>query len=184
MTEPDLARVSVFLGSLLVVFNTPGLLRPAAAREWLKGFPRSTVAGCILALAAVAWSGTLLYRSSLLAWTPWARQAVLFVFPAVYLLVVAFMRELLAARAFGGLLLLAPKIVIDAAAWHHETAWRLPLLALAYAWIVYGAVLVVIPYFFRKTVEVTARNDTRLRIVSASGLLFGAGIVCLGMLVF
>ena len=179
----ELARVAILVGSVLVVFHTPAVLRPASAREWLKSFPRSTTAGCILAFAGVAWAGKLLYYSSLLAWMPSARQAVLVVFPVFYVLIVLFMRELLAARALGGLLLLAPRVIIDAAIWH-ESRWRFVLIAMAYLFIVWGAILILMPYHFRKTVEWVAGSDSRLRVIGIVGLLFGAGIICLGMTVF
>ena len=66
--------------------------------------------------------------------------------------IIFLMDELLAARAFGGLLLLAGNPVLLAARWA-PTPWRLVMPTLVYIWVLAGMILVLSPWRLRKALE-------------------------------
>ena len=160
-----------FLGALLA--SVPG-----ASRAWMKDFPRSRSWGWALALLALLWAGWLLYETPLGAFEKY-KPLVFVLTPVAYVLVILFVDELLAPRALGGLLLLVPAPMLDAARWH-GSAYRYVILVLAYLFAVKGMALVLSPYLFRKTEERLLGSDTACRLWGGLGLGFGLFVVLLG----
>lgn len=155
---------------------------PALMREWIRLFPRDVWAGRILAAVAMAWS-ILLVREMPLGWFDAYKMWLWVATPVGYMLIVLFMEELLAARAFGGVLLLAACPVLEEARFH-ESQWRLALVVLAYVWVVAGMALVLGPYRFRKWAAALCGNDIRCRIMAAVYLVSGGLFVWLGLTIF
>lgn len=157
----------VVAGVLLAAL--PGWTREKAVR-----FPRNAWLGRILAAVTMAWSVHLV-REMPLGWFDAYKMWLWVAGPVAYLLVVFFVEELLAARALGGLLLLIPCPLLDAARFQ-ESAWRLAPVILAYVWVICGMALVLAPYRFREWVQLLGRTDGRCRVMGvlflAAGLLF------------
>lgn len=146
---------------------------PAWTRERALRFPRQAWLGRILAAVAMAWSVHLV-REMPLGWFD-AYKAWLWVAgPVAYLLVIFFVDELLAARALGGMLLLIPNPLLDAARFQ-ESDWRLAPVILAYVWVLCGMALILAPYRFREWVQVLGRTDGRCRVMG--GLFLAAGLL-------
>lgn len=146
---------------------------PGWARERVLRFPRNAWLGRILVAVAMAWSLHLVWEMPL-GWFDAYKVWLWVAGPVAYLLVIFFVDELLAARALGGLLLLIPSPLLDAARFQ-ESAWRLAPVILAYVWVVCGIALVLAPYRFREWAQVLGRTDVRCRLM---GVLFlGAGIL-------
>jgi hypothetical protein len=103
--------------------------------------------------------------------------------PLLFVLVIFLMDELLAPRALGGLLLLLAAPILNSARWH-PSAWRLIMVALAYAGVIVGMMLVVSPYRFRKWARSGIKDNSRARLVGSMGTLGGLGIVLLGLIVY
>ncbi len=160
-------------GSLLL------LSAPAAAARALAAFPRNVWVGRVLAAAALAWSAWLAWDMPM-GFVDAYKQWLYVLTPLVYLLVVWLMDEMLAARAFGGLLLLVAEPVLAAARQPGLSDWRLTLVGLVYIWVVAGMALVLGPYWFRKTAEVMCRSEDRSRMAGAVGLAIGILLVVLG----
>lgn len=159
------------------------ILAPAAARRVLAAFPRNKWLGRALALVALAWSVRLVMDMPLGFVEPYKRWFYL-IGPLAYVLIIFLLDELLAVRAFGGLLLLVAEPVLFSAREPGLSDWRLPMVVVAYTWVVAGMVLVLGPYWFRKTVEVICRTDARCRVTGAVGLAIGVWLLVLGLTVF
>ncbi len=93
------------------------------------------------------------------------------------------MDDLLAARALGAVLLLAPAPILDAARWH-PSPWRLVVTVLAYAMAVKGAVLVMSPHLFRAWSARCLPRDAACRICGALALGAAAALVALAALAY
>jgi len=182
MSADHLSALSIAVGVALVAVHVPCVAAPGKARAWAARFPRHTLSGLILAAVDLLWSGWLLFH------TPLGRfeglKPLLYVLtPLALFLVAKVMDDLLAARALGGLLLLVPTPLLQAARWH-PSAFRYPVLVAAYALAVAGMALVLNPYLFRKTAERLLRSDASTRWCGWAGLAAGAALAILGLLVF
>jgi hypothetical protein len=88
--------------------------------------------------------------------------------------------EFLAARATGMLLLLAAEPVLEAAFLRPE-AGRYLLVVLAYGWIIAGLFWVGMPYLLRDQIAWASKSDSRFRVLSIAGLLYGATLCAWGL---
>ena len=178
----DLAVISVELGALLVVLYSVMLFLPGVAAGWAKRFPRNRPAAWILTGLSLTWAGRLLYDSPLGRFE--AYRDVLFVLvPVSIVLVCVFVDELLAPRALGGLFILIPAVMLDAARWH-ASSWRFVVIVIAYIMVIKGCVLVVAPYVFRQRGEWLVQNPRRTRAAGLIGLAMGGALVGLGFAVY
>lgn len=155
------------------------VVTPGASRRALAAFPRHAWLGRILALVALAWSVRLAMDMPMGFVEPYKRWFYV-LGPVVYLLTVKFMDELLAARAFGGLLLLIGEPILAASREPGLAATRLVLVTLVYVWVVAGMALVLGPYWFRIGVERVLGTDARCRVAGAAGVLMGLVLLALG----
>lgn len=178
----NLARVAIVLGSVIAMIHAPCVVAPNSTRKWIRLFPRSKRSAWLLVAGDLVWVGWLVFN------TPLGRfedlKPLLYVLvPATLFLVINLMDELLAARALGGLLLLVPWPMLTAARWH-ESDLRFVVTVLAYLFAVAGIILVLSPYWFRKTMAFWIRNDSLCRIWGIFGLGVGIFIIFLGIAVY
>lgn len=168
---------SVMLGFFLAWFTFPGTMQ-----SWLAAFPRNIQAGRILAAIDIALVAYLLL-SEKFAWVDAHRLLVFLAAPAAFLLVIFFMDELLAARALGGLFLLAPFWILKAA-FEHPSSGRLLMTCFAYLLVVKGMVLVWSPYLFRKHLQLVNANNSLRFISLLAGSLLGLAMIVMGLIVY
>ncbi|MCE9615131.1 MAG: hypothetical protein K8T26_12705 [Lentisphaerae bacterium] len=162
------------LGALCAVMGGLCVTAPARMHALLVAFPRQRVAGWLLTSVVLVWCGRLLYAGPLGFLEPY-RGLLFFLVPAAVVLVVVFVDELLAARALGGLLILVPTPLLEVARWHPSAA-RYVVIALAYAMVISGAVLVTIPYAFRKACERVAPDAPSCQRLGGGVLLLAVAL--------
>ncbi|NQT92514.1 MAG: hypothetical protein HQ559_07120 [Lentisphaerae bacterium] len=177
----SLASTTVIAGIVLAVVYAPCLVVPGRAREWIRRFPRSRRVGWLLSAAGLVWAGWIVAHASLGRFE-YLKPMIYVVVPLAVFIVPFSMRELLAPRALGGLLLLAATPLLAVARWH-ESAARLVVVVLAYLAAVAGVCLVLSPFLFRKGMAVWIRTDARCRILGCTGLAAAALLVALGLTV-
>lgn len=178
----DLAGLSLLTGIIVGLIHLPLLFAPSTAKRFLTGFPRNRLFAWILTAVVLVWAAWLLDG------TPLGRFDVLkdylvFVTPAAFFLIVIFVEELLAARSLGGLLVLVPAPLLDAARWH-ESQLRLVIVVFAYILAVEGIVLLLSPYRFRRAALSITMNDGVCRTAGAVGICVGLLLVVLGTTVY
>lgn len=178
-----MSEYSALIGLLLMALGIPGLVAPSFWRGLLGKFPRWKTGAWALAAIGLAWAAYRLLMASFMADWPLVRRLVLVGTPVAYLLIVFFLGELLAPRALGGLLLLAPLTVLETAALH-PSPLRLVVTVLCYVCVVAGIWLVLCPYRFRTTVESLMPDNTAARITGAVLTTAGAVFLCLGFTVY
>lgn len=178
----SLSQLSILVGTVYVVLHLPMVVMPAPVRRGLAAFPRNPWAGGILSGVALVWSAVAVNDMPLGmidAYKSW----LWVIGPVLFVLVVMFMNELLAVRALGGLLMLAACPVLETQRLH-DSPWTVVLAVLAYLWVVAGMVLVLSPYRFRHVVERSCATDTLTRVMGLGGVVLGALLVVLGLMVF
>ena len=178
-----LAVATGVMGIAIAMLGLSALAAPSVLREAARRFPRSAPAAWILTALALLWSGVWLYRAPFVADISWARTAVCVAMPVAFVLLVAFLEELLAVRALGGILLLAPSWLLNAA-FVSDARWKAVVVVLAYVMVVAGMILVMSPYRFRTTAEAALRSDARSRAAGAVGLAAGAVLLALAFAVY
>ena len=180
----SLEELSLWIGGVYIALHIPLLAAPKKIRTLMKAFPRNFSAGVVLTGIALVWSAYEVYDMPLGALIEGYKWLLWGLTPAIYLLIVAFMNELLAPRALGGLLLLVANPVLSIQRLY-STRLTAVIAVLAYVWIVIGITLVLSPYRFRKVgVERWGSTDVRCRWAGAIGVALGVVLVALGLTVF
>lgn len=178
-----LSWISIALGSAIIIVRLPLLATPAEARHVLSAFPRHAWAGRFLTAVDLAWVTWLLFQANL-GWFEPYKQSLYLIAPVVWFMTIYFVDELLAPRALGGLLLLIPAPILDAARWHPSPA-RYLMIVIAYIMVVVGAVWVVSPHRFRRMINFALQDsDPLTRLHGGFGLVFGSILVLMGWLVY
>jgi hypothetical protein len=178
----SLTVYAVVIGSAMLAACLAKLVFPQTIQAWLAAFPRNIWAGRILAaidVALVAW----LLATQGFEWVDARRQLLYLAAPAAYLLIVFFMDELLSVRALGGLVLLIPFWILDAA-FLHPMQSRLVMTAFAYLMVVVGMALVWSPYLFRKFMERLNAHAGLGFAGAVAGSLLGLAMIVLGVVVY
>ncbi|MBA3650469.1 MAG: cell division protein CrgA [Chthoniobacterales bacterium] len=169
----SLHTTGLIAGLVLALLSLGALLLPA--RNFLPHFPRSRVAGAILLTIDLIWSIWLLATMEMGEFSSF-RRPLLVILPVGFFLVLRFVDEFLAVRALGILCLLAAEPLLDAAFLRPETS-RLLLTVLAYLMILAGLLWVTMPYLLRDQIQWGTKSDSRWRLLSGFGFIFGAFIL-------
>ena len=111
------------------------------------------------------------------------KQYIYILAPVVFIATVVYMKELLAPRALGGFLLLIAVPILQQARWH-ESAWRLVVVVLVYLWIIYGLLLLLSPWWFRKTYQPFFSNEALFKVTAYGKAAFGLALLLLGIFVY
>lgn len=159
-----------------VAFGAIGLWALAAPAVWrsaMKAYPRFAPAGWVLAAIDLVWFAMNI-KATPLGGLDQYKVALWGVTPVTIFLIVRYMDELLAVRALGGIMLLAPGVMLDASRLDYDMPLRLVMVAVAYVLIVTGCLLVSGPHRFRKWLASPASSD-RLTRVTGLGLAVLAG---------
>lgn len=174
----SLSFITLVVGALVLAWHLGLGLAPRAVGPWLAGFPRNAWAGRILAAIAMGWVTLLVWQADI-AWLERYRLPLCALAPVAYVLIVVFVDELLAARALGGLFLLLPALILDAAFVYPSNS-RLVMTGFAYVLVIVGMVLVWSPFMFRKMTAPWAGRPNACRVVGAAGSAVGLGLLLLG----
>ncbi len=171
----SLQTVGLVVGIWLLLSHLGALLFAPLVQKLMRGLPRSGEAGALLLTAATAWAMALVWTMDLGEFSGY-RNIFLIVIAAGYVLTLLFVREFLAARALGMLLLLAAEPLIEAAFLRPETS-RLLLTVLAYVWAVLGMFWVGKPYLLRDQIDWVCRVPWRWRLAAGAGIVYGAAVL-------
>ncbi len=178
----QLAVAAIITGTIIAAWSALVAIMSRHAGTWITGFPRNVWAGRALAAVDVAWVLVLLLNSGF-KWVDDHMFMVILMAPVMLALIIVFVDDLLAARALGGLFLLAPQAILDAA-FVHPSAGRLVMTVLAYILVVLGIVWVWSPFMFRKMTARWADKPMVARATGAAGCVVGAAILLLGLFVY
>lgn len=171
----SLQTAGFIAGFFLLVVGLAGLIQPGLTQGVARRFPRSSTAGTILLILALAWSFWLLATMEMGEFSSF-RKPLLFILPVGFILVWFFVEEFLAVRALGILFLLAAEPLLEAAFFRNETS-RLLVTVFAYLLILAGLFWVTMPYLLRDHINWSARTTARWRLTHGLAFLYGAAIL-------
>ncbi|MGD0016543.1 MAG: hypothetical protein ABSC38_03375 [Verrucomicrobiia bacterium] len=178
-----LALTSTIIGAIIIVARAPGLVVPDKFRAASLKFPRSVFWGRVLMAVAAAWVGIAMFTAADNDWPSWAKPAIIIGVPIAYVLVINYADQFLTFRGLAVLLLLAAKIMVDAADTSNLPA-RLFVTTLAYIWVVAAMWMTIAPHHFRDLIGWSMSNNTRCRIVCSIGGAIGLTLLVLGLFVY
>ena len=178
----QLSIVAVITGCLVSGWHVLLIVWPQRSRSWVIGLPRSIWAGRILTGVDIAWVTTLLLHSDI-KWIERHQFLVLLMAPVALALIVVFVNDLLAARALGGLFLLAPLPILNAAFVHPSNS-RLVMTVFAYLLVILVIVWVWSPFMFRKMAAKWMAGPRLSRMMGVAGCLVGLLMIFLGLIVY
>lgn len=171
----SLQTAGLVAGIALIILSLPGLVTPGHAQNWMKSFPRSSIAGVVLLTVGLVWSFWLLATMEMGEFASF-RRPLLIILPIGYVLVLRFVEEFLSVRALGILCLLAAEPLLEAAFFRYETS-RLFVTVLAYLLIVAGLFWVTMPYLLRDQINWSTHSNARWRTVHGIAALYGIAIL-------
>jgi hypothetical protein len=167
----------LLIGALLIGAHALALFNPKLAQDILKKFPRNFEVGVYLTILATGWFYFMVKLMDLGELDKW-RNPVLIVTPIAGILAIFFMRDFLAVRALGTLVLMLAEPLLESAFMHPEMI-RLSLVVLVYLWIFFALFWVGMPYTLRNQIAWFSANEKRWRTAAVVGLAYGA-LLCVG----
>ena len=170
--KPDmnaLSALSVFVGLVLIVLGTTGLIRKA--EEYWVAMCRCKIPAYILTTIVLFWSTLWLYVMPL-GFVVAIRPLLPILFVVAIVLTCIYCKELLMCRAIGGLLVLLPTPLLSSAAWH-PSPFRYIMLVFAYAMVVEGMFIVGMPWTLRNQISWAFRNKNRAKAIASLSILLG-----------
>lgn len=174
--------IAIVLGALATAGGLAGFFRPSLVHRFAELFPRSVAPAWVLT-ALCCWLGAAEALKMNMGFLDAYKQYIYLIAPAVFVASVVYMKELLAPRALGGFLLLIAVPILQAARWH-ESPLRLVVVVLVYAWIVYGLVLLMSPWWFRKCYRPVLANESLFKGIALGKAAFGVALLLLGIFVY
>ena len=174
--------IAIILGVLASAGGLVGVLRPDLIKKQAELFPRSVVPAWIFT-ALCCWLGAKEALGMNMGFLDAYKKYIYVLSPAVFIASVVYMKELLAPRALGGFLLLIAVPILQVARWH-ESSLRLVVVVLVYLWIVYGLILLMSPWYFRKISAPFMENNALFKATALAKTILGVTLVLLGILVY
>lgn len=178
----NLSEITILIGALAIVMAGVGLVRADLLRAVIRGFPRSRYAGLILT-GLCCWLGA---REALLMNMGGLNGYKNFIYvlaPLVFIGSVTCLKELLAARALGGLLCLIAVPITKVAVFSDRPYFQI-ISALAYSWVVVGIIFLMAPWRFRQMHQRLLEQELLYHLALGAKALVGAGLIVLSLFVY
>lgn len=163
--------MGIIIGIWLIASHSFALAKPDRVKPWLKQFPRNEKIGTILVVIAFAWTFVIWSCMDLGEFFKIERPVQL-VLVAGCVGVIVYVKEFLAVRSLGFLLILAAAPILDSA-FLKEPQSRLLIVTLAYIIAVMGMFWVGMPYLMRDQINWILASTRRWKIAAISGLVYG-----------
>lgn len=178
----SLSMVALVVGVALIATHAAALAAPSPVRKWLTDFPRSKAVGTVLLVLATVWAFWLAQTMDMGEFAR-LRTPILIAIPIGAVLTWMFVDEFLSVRMLGVLALLAAEPLLSSA-FLVESLARLPVVILAYVWILLGLFWVGMPYVLRDQIHWVTGSTGRWRAAAAGGVAYGVVLCIAGVFAF
>jgi len=177
-----LQGISIILGVLAIGGGFAGLLKPALIHRFAENFPRSTIPAWVLT-ALSCWLAAREAAAMHMGFLDGIKVYIPFIAVGVFMACVVYMKELLAARALGGFLLLIAVPITRTASMSDAPLFQV-VVAVVYVWVIYGIVLLMSPWYFRKMYKPFLENERLFKGTAFAKLAVGVLLLLLGVFVY
>jgi len=171
--EPGLPLklMGILVGLWLVASHVVAFLKPGIVKPWLKTFPRNEKIGTVLVIIGFAWA-YLIWSCMDLGEFFKIERPVQMVIIGVCIGVIVYVKEFLAVRSLGFLMILAAAPMLESA-FLKDPQSRLLLVIFAYAIAVKGMFWVGMPYLMRDQINWVLAKESRYRYGAIAGAAYG-----------
>ena len=168
------------LAAFIIGLHLWMVLQSTAAIDFFKKFPRNTALGRVLMTIGLAWFWLLVidYGGLEMELNDFngLKPILLFVVPIVGFFIIKDVKEFLAVRGLGVVMLMAAAPLL-AAAWQKPNEFQILIPLYAYAMIIKGLFCVGMPYYLRDTINWATATPSRFRFLSLAGLAYGLAVL-------
>jgi hypothetical protein len=178
----SLQWIAIILGTLATAGGILGIVRPDLIKRFAELFPRSSVPAWILT-ALCCWMGVKEASAMNMGAVDVIKPYIPFIAVGVFAASVIYMKELLAPRALGGFLCLVAVPITRTASMSGSPMFQV-LVAAIYLGVIYGIILLMSPWYFRKFYAPFTANEGLFKLVAYSKTGFGLVLICLGIFVY
>jgi hypothetical protein len=168
--------LALILSHLWALKNTP------KTQAFLKAFPRTFQWGVILLTIDMIWSVFALANMDMGEFYD-KRRIFIMITIGGYVAVLVYVKEFLAVRALGALMLLVAGPVLTAAFLQPQMS-RLLLPVLAYVWIIVGMYFIGMPFLMRDWVNWLLAKPQRWNLAIGTGIGYGAVLLLAAILFY
>jgi len=177
-----LKGTGIVVALALILSHAWALKNTAKTQAFLKAFPRTFKWGVILLTIDMIWSVFALANMDRGEFFD-KRRIFIMITIGGYVAVLVYVKEFLAVRALGALMLLAAGPVLTAAFLQPQTS-RLLLPILAYVWIIVGMYFIGMPFLMRDWVNWLLAKPQRWNLAVWSGIAYGAVLLLAAILFY
>jgi len=166
----------------LIASHVWALKNKDKTQAFLKAFPRTYTWGAILLTIDFLWAEFMLANMDMGEFFT-MRSNFMYIVAGGYFAVLIYMKEFLAVRALGSLMLLVAGPVLTAAFLQPQTS-RLLLPILAYVWIIVGMFFIGMPFLMRDWVNALLARPQRWNLAVYGGIDYGAALLIAAILFY
>ena len=177
-----LKGTGIVVALALILSHGWALNNTAKTQAFLKAFPRTYSWGVILLTIDFIWSEFALVNMDMGEFFN-MRDKFMMIVAGGYIAVLIYVKEFLAVRALGALLLLVAGPVLTAAFLQPQTS-RLLLPILAYVWIIVGMFFIGMPFLMRDWVNTLISKPQRWNLAVYGGIAYGIVLLAAAILFY
>ncbi len=178
----SLQWISIILGVLATAGGLVGIIKPDLIKRFSELFPRSVIPAWILT-ALCCWLGAKEALGMNMGFLDAYKKFIYLLSPVVFIVSVVYMKELLAPRALGGFLLLIAVPIVRTASMSGSPLFQI-LVAVVYIWVIYGIVLLMSPWYFRKCYAPFVEKEGLFQVAAYTKTAMGILFIALGLFVY
>ena len=171
----NLHGLGIAFGLLLLGMHLFALLEPQRTQAFLKTFPRHKEIGIGLMALNFLWWFWIISKVDLGEFYT-MRRFMQMVLPVMFVLVVLYVDEFLAARALGFFVLLLVCPLLDVA-FQKPPPGRILIPIICYVWIGFALFWVGMPYLLRDQIAWASASAKRWRGLAVAGAVYGAAVL-------
>jgi len=177
-----LKGTGIVVALALILSHGWALKNTATTQAFLKTFPRDYKWGVILLTIDFLWSEFALANMDMGEFFS-MRDKFMLIVAGGYVGVLIYVKEFLAVRALGSLMLLVAGPVLTAAFLQPQVS-RLLIPILAYAWIIIGMFFIGMPFLMRDWVNTLIAKPQRWNLAVYSGIAYGVLLLVAAILFY
>jgi hypothetical protein len=177
-----LKGTGIVVALALILSHGWALKNTAKTQAFLKAFPRDYKWGVILLTIDFLWAEFALANMDMGEFFT-MRDKFMYIVAGGYVAVLIYVKEFLAVRALGSLLLLVAGPVLTAAFLQPQVS-RLLLPIIAYVWIIIGMFFVGMPFLMRDWVNALLAKPQRWNLAVYSGIAYGVVLLVAAILFY
>ena len=177
-----LKGTGIVVALALILTHGWALKNTATTQAFMKTFPRDYKWGVILLTIDFLWSEFALANMDMGEFFS-MRDKFMLIVAGGYVGVLIYVKEFLAVRALGSLMLLVAGPVLTAAFLQPPIS-RLLLPILAYAWIITGMFFIGMPFLMRDWVNILIAKPQRWNLAVYSGIAYGVLLLVAAILFY